>query len=76
MRGILKRTSATSHPESKSQKKIALDTRPSVSRGGSSVSGTRPSTATRTGQDADTSDVNERDGTRTRTGCDPTEQQR
>ena len=63
VRGILKRTSAACHPESESQKKIALDTeqdstpRPSVSCGGSSASGTRPSTATRTAQDADTSDV-------------------
>ena len=61
VRGILK--SATCHPESESQKKIAMDTeqkstpRPSVSYGGSSASGTRPSTATRTAQDADTSDV-------------------
>ena len=63
VRGILKRASATCHPESESQKKIALDTeqestpRPSVSSSGSSASGTRPSTATRTAQDADTSDV-------------------
>ena len=62
-RGILKRASATCHPESESLKKIALDTKqdstphPSVSYGGSSASGTRPSTATRTAQDADTSDV-------------------
>ena len=60
---MLKRASAACHPESESQKKIALDTeqdstpRPSVSYGGSSASGTRPSTATRTAQDADTSDV-------------------
>ena len=63
VRGILKRASAACHPESESQKKIAVDTeqdstpRPSVSYGGSSASGTRPSTATRTAQDADTSDV-------------------
>ena len=63
VRGILKRASATCHPESESQKKIALDTeqestpRPSVSYGGSSASGTRPSTATRTAQDADTIDA-------------------
>ena len=55
--------SATCQPESESQKKIALDTeqestqRPSVSCGGSSASGTPPSTATRTAQDADLSDV-------------------
>ena len=61
--GILKRASAACHPESESQKKIALDTeqdstpRPSVSYGGSSAPGTRPSTSTRTAQDADTSDV-------------------
>ena len=61
--GILKRASATCHPESESPKKIALDTeqestpRPSVSHGGSTASGTRPSTATRTAQDTDTSDV-------------------
>ena len=60
---MLKRASATCHPESESQKKIALDTeqesapRPSVSHGGSFASGTRPSTATRTAQDTDTSDV-------------------
>ena len=58
MRGILKRASATCHPESESQKKIALDTeqestpRSSVSHGGSSASGMRPSATTRT---ADTS---------------------
>ena len=63
VRGTLKRASATCHPESESQKKIALDTeqestpRPSVSHGGSSAFGARPSTATRTAQDADTSDV-------------------
>ena len=63
VRGILKKASAACHPESESQKKLALDTeqdstpRPSVSYGGSSASGTRPSTATRTAQDADTSDV-------------------
>ena len=63
VRDALKRASAACHPESESQKKIALDTeqdstpRPSVSDGGSSASGTRPSTATRTAQDADTSDV-------------------
>ena len=61
VRGTLKR--ATCRPESESQKKIALDTeqestpRSSVSYGGSSESGTRPSTATRTAQDADTSDA-------------------
>ena len=63
VRGILKRASATCHPGSESQKKIALDTehdptpRPSVSHGGSSASGTRPNTITRTAQDTDTSDV-------------------
>ena len=47
VRGILKRASATCHPESESKKKIALDTeqdstpRPSVSYGGSSASDTR-----------------------------------
>ena len=51
--GILKRASAACHPESESQKKIALDTeqdstlRPSVSYGGSSASGARPSITTR-----------------------------
>ena len=50
-------------PSQQSQKKIALDTeqestpRPSVSHGGSSASGTQPSTATWTAQDSDTSDV-------------------
>ena len=59
MRGILKRASAACHP---AQKKFALDTeqdstpRPSVSYGGS-LACTRPSTATRAAQDADTSDV-------------------
>ena len=63
VRGVLKRASATCHPESESPKKIALDTeqestpRPSVSHGGSSASGTRSSTATGTAQDADTSNV-------------------
>ena len=63
MRGILKRASVTCHPESESQKKIAQDTeqestpRPSVSHGGLSASDTRPSAATRTAQDTDTSDV-------------------
>ena len=63
VRGMLKRASVIRHPESGSSKKIALDTeqestpRPSVSYGGSSASCTRPSTATRTAQDADTSDV-------------------
>ena len=63
MRDILKRTSATCHPESESQKKIALDTeqestpRSTVSHGGSSASGMRPSTITRTAQDTGTSDV-------------------
>ena len=53
VRGILKRAGATCHPESESQKKIALDTE----QESSSASGTRPSTATRTAQDTDTSDV-------------------
>ena len=63
VRGILKRASAACHRESESHKKIALDTeqestpRPSVSHGGSSASGTRPSTATRNAQDTDTSDA-------------------
>ena len=49
VRGILKRASVVCHPESEAQKKIALDTeqdsipRPSVSHGGSSASGARPS---------------------------------
>ena len=52
VRSILKRASAVSHPESESQKKIAMDTEqdpiphPSDSHGGSSASGTRPSIAT------------------------------
>ena len=59
VRGMLNRASATCHPESESQKKIALDTepRPSVPHGGSSASGARPSTTTSTTKDADTSDV-------------------
>ena len=65
VRGILKGASATCHPESKFQKKIALDTeqestpRPSVSHGGSTASG-----------------YDERDGTRTHTRRDPTKQRR
>ena len=49
VRGILKRTSAACRPKSESQKKIALDTEqettpcPSVSYGGPSASGMRPS---------------------------------
>ena len=63
MRGILKRASATCHPESEPQKKIALDTEqdstpnPSVSHGGSSAPGTRPSITTSTDQNTGTGDV-------------------
>ena len=52
MRGILKRDSVVCHPESESQKKIAMDAEqdpsphPTVSHGGSSASGTRPSITT------------------------------
>ena len=52
VRGILKRASVVCHPESDSQKKIARDTEqhpiphPSVTHGGSSASGTRPSITT------------------------------
>ena len=52
VRGILKRATVVCHPESESQKKIAMDTEqdptphPSVSHGGSSASGTRPSITT------------------------------
>ena len=62
VRGILKKASATCHPESESPKKFALDTeqastpRPSVSHGGSSASGTRPRPP-QGAQDTDTSDV-------------------
>ena len=55
VRTILKRASATCH-QSESQKKIAMDTEhestpsPSVSHGGSSASGLRPNTTTRTAQ--------------------------
>ena len=63
VRGILKRARATCHPESESQKKNALDTeqdstpRSSVSHGGSSAPGTRPSTITGTAQDTGTTNV-------------------
>ena len=62
VRGILKRASVVSSPESKPQKKIALDTEqdstphPSVSYGGSSASGAPPSATTSTDQNS-TSDV-------------------
>ena len=52
VRGILKWASVVCHPESESQKKIAMDTEqdptphPLVSHGGSSASGTRPSITT------------------------------
>ena len=52
MRGIVKRTCVVFHPESESQKKIAIYTEqdpkphPAVSHGGSSASGTRLSIAT------------------------------
>ena len=61
VRGILKRASAVSHPESEPQKKVALDTeqeptpRPSVSHGGSS--GTRHNTTMSTDQSTHTSDA-------------------
>ena len=51
VRGKLKRASAACHPESESQKKIALV--PSVSYAGSSASGTRPCITARTAQDTD-----------------------
>ena len=63
MRGILKRSSVACHPESESQKRVALDTeqdptpQPSVSYGGSSASGVRPSAITSTDQGTGTSDV-------------------
>ena len=53
VRGILKRSSVACHPESESQKRVALDTeqdptpQPRVSYGRSSASGVRPSAATR-----------------------------
>ena len=59
MRGILKRTSVVCHPESESQKKIALDTeqdstpKPSVSYGGSPVSGAQPNITTSTDLNTD-----------------------
>ena len=52
VRGMLKMASVVCHPESQSQKKIAMDTEenpiphPSVSHEGSSASGTRPSITT------------------------------
>ena len=52
VRGTLKRASVVCHPESESQKKIALNPeqdstpRPSVSFGGSSASGAQPTTST------------------------------
>ena len=63
VRGILKRSCATCHPESESQKRVALDTeqdptpQPRVSYGGSSASGVRPSAITITDQGTGTSDV-------------------
>ena len=63
MRGILKRSSVACHPESESQKRVALDTeqdptpQPRVSHGGSSASGVRPSATTIADQGAGTSDV-------------------
>ena len=52
MRGILKRASVVCHPESESQKKIAMDAEQDPTpilqshTGGSSASGTRPSITT------------------------------
>ena len=63
MRGILKRSSVACHPESESQKRVALDTeqdptpQPRVSYGGSSASGVRPSATTIADQGTGTSDV-------------------
>ena len=63
MGGTLKRASVVCHPESEPQKKIPLDIEqdttpyPSVSHGGSSASGTQPSTTTSTDQNNGTSDV-------------------
>ena len=64
-RGILKRASVVSHREPEPRKKIALDTEqdstpyPSVSYGGSSASGTQPSTTTSTDQNTGTGDRHE-----------------
>ena len=63
VRGILKRSSVACHPESESQKRVALDTehdptsQPRVSYGGSSASGVRPSAITIADQGTGTSDV-------------------
>ena len=54
VRGMLKRASATCHPESESQKKIALETEQESDH---PHLVTRPSAAARTAQDTDTSDV-------------------
>ena len=65
VRGILKRASVVCHPESESQKKIAMDaeqdptTHPSVSHGGSSASGTRPSITTSADLNTDMTRVGE-----------------
>ena len=62
-RGILKRTSVVRHPESESQKKIAMDTQQdpiphlSVSHGGSSGSGTRASDTASNDPNTGTGDV-------------------
>ena len=63
MRGMLKRASVVGFPASDPQKKIALETEqdstphPSVSHGGSSALGARPSTTTSTDQNTGTCDV-------------------
>ena len=83
MRGMLKRASVVCHPKSEPRKKIARDTQQdpiphlSVSYGGSSASGTQPSTTTSTDQNTSTSDVTRevrrgptQDVTRTRSNDD------
>ena len=63
VRGILKRSSVACHPESESQKRVALDTeqgptpQPRVSHGGSSASGVRPGAITVADQGTSTSDA-------------------
>ena len=71
VRGILKTASVVCHPESESQKNIAMDAEqdptphPSVPHRGSSASGTRPSITTSADLNTDTNESGE-EWTRTR----------
>ena len=81
VRGILKRASVVCYPESEPQKNIALDTeqdstpRPSVSYGGSSASGAKPSVTTSTDQNTGIGDVTREVRDRTYARCDSNKQQ-